>query len=471
MSTASPPAAPAPAAPAPAAPSHAYPSHARPSHAQPPQSAKWSRGLVRRARSRAEGLTTPGTLKLMLAGLIILSLGWGAAAAWTVAQRSSGAGDVVAASEPLSYDAQQIYQSLSDADATAAAAFLAGGLEPPAASARYLADIARAASYLEAATAESGEHSGRSQLATLATDLPVYTGLIEAARADNRQGLPVGAAYLREASNLMRTRLLSAARSLYAQENSKLAAADRQATGLPVLVVLVSLIVGYVLVRAQRWLTRRTHRVVNYGLLTASAVGVIALVWLIAGVTVARVRLLDARDHGSAPVAALAQADISALRAHADESLTLIGRSGDDSFQADFLVVQKDLGPGPGTLLSTAADTARGSPGAVAAQRAAAQAPVWFGIHRQVRRLDDSGNYNGAVQLAIGSAPASSATAFRRLEASLTTAISADQAAFSSSARSGRDALAGLEAGMIVASIIMAAGCAYGLARRIAEYQ
>lgn len=46
---------------------------------------------------------------------------------------------------PLSLDGQQIYRALSDADATAASAFLSGGLEPAAARRRYLTDIAAAA--------------------------------------------------------------------------------------------------------------------------------------------------------------------------------------------------------------------------------------------------------------------------------------------------------------------------------------
>ena len=49
--------------------------------------------------------------------------------------------------------------------------------------------------------------------------------------------------------------------------------------------------------------------------------------------------------------------------------------------------------------------------------------------------------------------------------------INADQAVFASDARSGRDAFTGLAVGMIVASLIMAAGCAWGLNRRLAEYR
>jgi len=430
----------------------------------PPAGASASR------RASLTGTTTPARLRLLLAVTIAASLLWGAAAAWTASQRTSAAGNVVAATEPLSYDAQQIYQSLSDADATQAAAFLALS-EPGAGRSRYLADIARAETYLEAATAAAGNQGLGSELTVLSTEIPVYTGLVETARADNQQGLAVGAAFQGEASHLMRTTLLPAADLLYQQENARLATADQQATGLPILAIIVALAVGYVLFRAQRWVAKRTHRVLNYGLVAASVVGLVSLAWLLAGVTVARVQLLDARDHGSGPVQALAKADIAALRAHADESLTLINRSGDDSNQADFLRVEKQLGPGPGTLLTEAADAARGSPGARAASAAAAAAPAWYATHRRVRALDDGGNYNAAVQLAIGSGPASSSTMFRRVDTRLTSAIGADQAAFRSAAASGQDALAGLDAGMIVAALIMAAACAWGLLSRLAEYR
>src|SRR5216683_6740111 len=198
--------------------------------------------------------TTPGRLRLLLVSLVALSLIWGAVAAWTANQRTSAAGAVVGTSEPLSLDAQQIYRSLSDADATAATAFLSGGLEPLAARHRYQADIAQAAGRLEAATAAAGDSGAGAQLATLSADLPVYTGEVETARADNRLGLPLGAAYLREASSLMRGTLLPAAREVSAEANSRLAAESGQATGLPSIAIalVVAIIVGYALYRPSR---------------------------------------------------------------------------------------------------------------------------------------------------------------------------------------------------------------------------
>ena len=417
--------------------------------------------------------TTPGKLRLLLVGLVSLCLIWGGLAAWVVSQRASGANDVVGTSEPLSLDGQQIYRALSDADATAASAFLSGGLEPLAARQRYQADIAQAASHLESATAAAGHSPAARDLATLSAGLPVYTGEVETARADNRLGLPLGAAYLREASSLMRGTLLPAARNVSAQANGQLSAASGRATGLPLALVLLAAaaIVGYVLYRAQRWLLRRTNRRLNPGLMVASVAAVVSLLWLAVAFTVARTDLLQARDHGSAPVAALAQADIAALQARADESLTLIDAGGDDSFQADFKAVQHRLGPGPGALLRDAVTAARGSPGAGSAAAAATTATAWYAAHRTVRSLDDNGKHTQAVKLVTTPGPGHSGTLFAHLDGALTGAIAADQVVFRSNAVAGRDAFTGLEVGVIVLSLVMAAGCFRGLSTRLAEYR
>jgi hypothetical protein len=428
--------------------------------------------------SRLDTATTPGRLGLLLAGLVILSLAWGVLAALTAEQHASAAANVVAVSEPLSLDAEQIYQSLSDADATAASAFLAGGLEPAAARQRYDADITQAAIRIEAAGALLGSSVARTQLpghpnkqasptgndlATLAAGLPVYTDEVGTAQANNRLGLPLGAAYLREASGSLRGNLLTAASDIYATENGLLTSASAQATGLPLVVIaaVIGLGFGYLLYRSSRWLTQRTRRRVNYGLLVAAVAFAVSLVWLAGAFAIGRAELLHAQQHGSAPAEAYARADVAALQAHADESLTLIDNSGDDSYQQDFLAQQKLLGPGPGTLLAAAEASAGNGP-------AAADAQAWYRAHAALRTLDDSGNHSAAVHSALAG---EAAATFARLSAALSNGINADQAVFASDARGGRDAFTGLAVGMIVASLIMVAACAWGLNRRLAEYR
>ena len=238
------------------------------------------------------------------------------------------------------------------------------------------------------------------------------------------------------------------------------AATCAQATGLPlvVLIVAIGLAAGYLLYRSSRWLARHTHRMVNYGLLLAVVAGAVSLVWLAGAFAVGRADLLYAQQHGSGPAEAFARADVAALQAHADESLTLVDNSGDDSYQQDFEVQAKLLGPGPGTLLA----------GLYPSGAISADARAWYRAHQALRALDDGGNHAAAVQSALSG---QAATKFAQLSGALSNGIDADQAVFAARARQGRDAFTALAPGVIVAALLMTAGCAWGLSRRLAEYR
>lgn len=425
-------------------------------------------------RRRLNLATTPGRLWLLLVGLVALSLGWGALSAFTAQQYSSAASSVVSTRELLSLEAQQIYSRLSDANDAAATAFLTPGPEPASTRQRYLGDIAVASSMIENATAQVGGGGTAAQdLAALAKGLPTYTQEMGNADADNRLALPLGAAYLREASGLMRGTLLPKAKDLYAAENASLRDTSTRATGLPLIVVtlVVGLAAGYLLFRASRWLRGRTNRVLNAGLVAAGLLLVVSMAWLAAAYLGGRGDLLDAQARGSATVEAVAQVGIAAQEAHADESLTLIDNTGDDSYQEDYLTQQKTLGPGPGTLLAAAVTAAQGTPADPAVTGAVSDAKAWFAAHATVRSDGDNGKHSAAVASALGSQPGDAGASFTRLSSDLSSAINSDQAVFNSTASSASSAYTGLEAVTIAAALLMAAACAWGLSRRLAEYR
>ena len=81
--------------------------------------------------------TSPGRLQLVLAALLALGLLSGLVAGLTAASAASGTADLGNRAQPLLVEAETIYSALADADTTAAQAFLAGGLEPPALTRRY----------------------------------------------------------------------------------------------------------------------------------------------------------------------------------------------------------------------------------------------------------------------------------------------------------------------------------------------
>ncbi len=422
----------------------------------------------------------PVKLRALVGTLVALCCAWGALGAWTVNDHAAAAGDVVSASEPLSLRAQQLYQSLSDADVTVTTAFLSGPQEPLTARDRYQADIAQAASDLSdlkvaAAAVQPGEDDALdASLAAISAGLPVYTGDVAEAQTDYALGFPLtGGSFLQVASEEMHLTLLPEARSSYLHENARLAAASTGATGLPWIIatLLLAAVTGLVMYRTQRWLTRRTHRVINYGLLVASAALLLCSVWLIIAFLVARTDLRSGVGSGAAPAETLSQAEIAAAQGRGDELLNLISRSGDASFQQNFQLVRGELGPGPGSLLSSAAASSAGSPGAAQVAAAERDAQVWYAANQKVYQLDVAANYAAETQLVLGTGPGSSAAGFNKLEIDLGEAITADQIAFKSSASAGAGTFAGLEAGLLTASLLMAAGCAWGLNRRLEEYR
>jgi hypothetical protein len=173
---------------------------------------------------------------------------------------------------------------------------------------------------------------------------------------------------------------------------------------------------------------------------------------------------------GSRPAEALEQASIGVQQIRGDAVLNVISRSGDASFQQDFLATSKLVGPGPGTLLTSAAVAGDGQAAApvAAAER---EATAWYAANAEVYRLGVTANYAAERSIVIGTGDGSSAAGYAALEDDITQAITSDQAVFRSAATAGADALDPLEPIVIVASLLMAFGCAWGFSRRLAEYR
>jgi hypothetical protein len=254
-------------------------------------SASWLRRFVR---------TTPGVV-----GVIAIAVAAGCVIAGVVcgAQLNRRIGEshaVLDRSEPLAYSAQNLYAALSAADAAAASAFLSGGIETAANQARYRQALADAASALADATAGATDADTRTAMAEISAQLSAYTGLVESARANNRQGFPIGSGYLREASSLMRTALLPGAERIFTGNLSTLDEGQRSVGSAPTIglallvVVLATIGVGSVLVY------RRTNRQFNVGLVVAAAAVVLAIAWIVVVTRLAGSNIEHSRTEGTA---------------------------------------------------------------------------------------------------------------------------------------------------------------------------
>jgi len=423
--------------------------------------------IVRRFRGR---MSTPDLYRLIVAGLTVLGLGAGIAGLVAVRHRSAMIGDMRQASGPLTVVAQELYRSLSDADATAAGAFLL--TESDGQRRRYLDDIARANAAVTVATRAAGD-ADAIRLRDLAAQLTVYTGLIETARSYDRVGLPLGGAYLREASNLMRTGLLPAAEELLAGAQGRLTGTQREATGFPWAVALLGLLTLLALLTAQVLVFRRSNRVINPGLAAATVLLVISVIWSVAALGASAGQVEIGRRDGSASAAVLTDARRAALQSRADEALTLIARGGGDAYEADLKKLLDGLtGPdGRGGLLADAARLAPAEADRAAVADARDHATRWRELHGKVRDNDAGGDWDTAVMLATTPNPDNATEAFGKLDAALTSALRlADARVDRQAERAGR-ALTGLTLALVLLTAGQVAAVLLGFRPRLREYR
>lgn len=434
-----------------------------------PASATLTGGLRRTANS------TPGRLGLAMVGLVVLSLLTGVIGLITVQGKASTLDDLTARREPFSAAAQQMYRSLSDADATAASAFLSSAVMPPTLRARYQADIQQAGAALAiAATDVEGVGQAARPLAQLSTDIPVYTGLVQRASANNALGFPIGSAYLREADHLMQATLLPAAQALYAVDTQRVEQAQDDATSFPwaATILVVALLVA--LVVTQRYVRKRTNRVINVGLLVATVAVAVAVLWSGTALILETVHVAHARSAGSAPADTLAQARTKALQARTDEMLTLVARGGQD-YNQPFQTLTRAIGgtDGSGGLLGqvragSSDDVLNGQ-----VDQASSAAKSWFALHNQATGANKSGDYATAVGITLGTSAGKpdEAAQFDKVDNALAKAINQARTVFADQTGTAGGWLTALPVGVLVLLVLAAAGAAIGLWQRLREYR
>ncbi|MFI6078077.1 hypothetical protein ACIA5C_41760 [Actinoplanes sp. NPDC051343] len=416
------------------------------------------RGPLRRVAALRR--TSPGRLQLILSVLLVLGVLAGLVAGLTARSARSGTDDLGNRAQPLLVQAETIYSALADADTTAAQAFLAGGLEPVALTRRYEDDLSRATTALTAAarlTPDGSKSAGA--VAALASGVAQYSALVATARADNRQGLPVGSSYLSAASQLNRDTLLKQADALFGVAQSEVSDGYGNARSI-VWVVLFTLLVLVLLaglLLAQRYLSRATHRTFNLPLLAAT--GLTVLLGLgAAGVLISQnVHLHRAGEQGSTPAAQLAEARILALQERGDEALELAAHGSGSVYETDFGQAQKQLTAAHGPLTSD-----------FLANEAVIAHETYLNQHKQVRQLDDGGNYDGAVQLAIGP---DTTKAFDTVTTDIGTALDERKAAFTAEIDSAGNGLGLLT---VLGPLVALAVCALafvGIRARLEEYR
>jgi hypothetical protein len=176
---------------------------------------------------------------------------------------------------------------------------------------------------------QSGD-SLRIQRATqIFRELITYNGLDGRAQADGQQGLPVGAAYLREASAYLSGPTLDQATNIRRADQQQITAAAARAAAVPRPLLIADALVLVGLAGAQIVTARYTRRRLNPGLVLAAVVLVVLVAWSTAALTVsAHMVGREAAPHAQA-ASYLARAQVYGIQAHTWDLLSLADQGED----------------------------------------------------------------------------------------------------------------------------------------------
>lgn len=275
-------------------------------------------------RGRLAGGSTPARLRALSAGTVVLALLFALLGSYGVDRRERAIGNAAASSAQL-LAAQGIEVRLLRADALASENFLRGGLEDPGTRQAYVAELAAAGEGL-VSVSNDAPASVLPSLREVSTAVARYSGLVEQARANNRQGYPVGVTYLLQANRVLGDEVLPALRdvqrSLRSDVNNQLDSADRaglwfHTSGW----LLVAALVG-----GSVWLAQRFRRLLNLPLVAATAA--VLLMMIVGGSTQgSSITTAEAATAGPLQTADLAaQARSAGFRARTQEAIALIQR-------------------------------------------------------------------------------------------------------------------------------------------------
>ncbi|WP_040784551.1 hypothetical protein [Nocardia pneumoniae] len=421
------------------------------------------------ANLRSFANSSPGRLIALGLLLIGLCLAAGSMTAATVSERQQSLDVLLYDTEPDAHSAHRLYTSLSIADAAASTAFISGGLEPQAVRDRYTQAMGEAAAELvtqsdRAVGAPATADADARLRSGIVTGLPVYSGLVETARTNNRIGYPVGAAYLSEASNQMQTTLLPMAEELHNHRSAAVSAAQRNHVRPPWSAIGLLILTLGVLVWVQRDLARRWRRVLNPGLLLASAAMLILLAWTVIAGSVSAAAMIDARDDGAVPSSRLTESRILTQQARAAETLKLVRRDATGDYDRTFDANMERLAD----LLGKYPDSA---PATDDVRNAVPALDRWRVAHQRMNDALAKGDFNGAAAVTTGPGLADATAQVDALDSALEQGIAETRDTLRDEISQAARVLDFLGAGAMVLGILAAGYVGLGIWPRLREYR
>jgi hypothetical protein len=426
----------------------------------------------RGARDPGRFRTTPGRLRLLSivsVGAIVVLL---VVSAGALSSRRSAAKSVSDESGVRLVQVQGLYHALADADASASQQLLAAGGVSPEIRQRYLADLAEAGRLLSKIADNAQSTQSQHAIAVIAKELPTYSERVESARVQSRFGYPIGAQKMRDASQLMREKILPATLDLYTFAADELHHDYERGTSASqmVWIVVIGLAALAVLVVTQVFTARRTKRILNIGLVVASVIVAVVLVWSLVRFNSEQDSLVTAQRNGSDSVQLLSSARILALQAQANANIALAERGTGQAYRDEFKRLMEELCGTQkchGGLLEDTYDVATRTGSETRITAIQQDAAEFWSAAVGVMDRDDTGDYKGAVDDALGR----QADASKTLDGSIVSESSNAQTRFDDAAHDARGGFSLLAIALTVGLLLAAVLVLVGLQPRVDEYR
>ena len=422
--------------------------------------------------------TTPGKL---VGITVVLSLAI-FAAGWSMSQSSSDRQNsldvLLTSTEPMSYAAHNLYTSLSLADTIATTGFVQAGVESAGTRTRYNAAIDRAMVSATESTAglDLSDRASLQLVSDIERQIPIYTGLVETARTNNRMGNPVGVAYMAEASSLMREEILPAAATLFASTSNDVRAQQHELTR-PQWVPLSGLFAAvFFLVVAQWLLWRMTRRRLNRGFLAATALMLAAILWVSASNFSTWQAGTRGFEEASMPWGSLTASRIQAQQARTLETLALVRRQSVADTTTSFEATADAVNVALNDFEHAQGDDAV-SLGSNRAQIAEARSALsdWRSAHDRFITAMNTGSYQEAVRLAttttfVPGSPPTAAASYDRLDGALSRLIADARSSMRAFINDGLAATQLVSTAVLLLSVLAILAVWIGVRPRLQEY-
>ncbi|WP_405583186.1 hypothetical protein [Streptomyces sp. NBC_01190] len=370
------------------------------------------------------------------------------------------------------------------------------------------ADVSTVEADLASISVQLGDRPAvQDDVTLISREVSRYTNLMSTAIADNRQGLPVGAGYLRMASRYLTLQTLASAERIRQDDQDRVAADNATAAAFPVPLAVICGVALTGLIAAQIVTARYTRRLVNPGLLLATlATGALAA-WSLTALSVSvHIVSRQAAPHARA-AGDIAQARIQAFQAHVDDLITRAGHNEDClttvspptgarttyeypvrcAYQTQAMQLLGD------TSQLTRLDAAKGELDPETAQQvvlAKARAARWLAHEEELPTLQNLPKARPGAEQPLrydadflkqlrdftnpatsgGGAFAAVEEDFKAVQSALDTATRGEWGQYEGRGAAASGALHGLVGGALLLGLLAAAAGTGGIVRRIAEY-